>query len=64
MAKRTGLPSVQRLALQMCRLISRYQGLIVVLYPANPALHAALAAALAACEELRVEIAPVLEQGV
>jgi len=35
-----------------------------VLYPANPALHAALAAALAACEELRVEIAPVLEQGV
>lgn len=63
MAKRSGVPSMQRIARALCSFITRYQSVIVLLYPSNTALHAALAAALTACQTLQDELAKVRELG-
>jgi len=64
MSKRTGLPTSKGLAYQLCRILAKYHAVILLAYPASPALHAAVAAAMTACEELRKQIALNEEIGV
>lgn len=62
--RRTGLPSLDKIAREMCRLIVTFTPIIRSLYPENAALLAALAAANAACEALEEQISGVLQEGV
>jgi hypothetical protein len=64
MARRTGLPSLMRVAKEMCRLIAFATPIVQKLYPGNVPLAAALAAANAACEVLHAEIAVTIGEGV
>ena len=64
MARRNYLPTTQKRALALCKIIVKAQPIITVAFPSNAALQAALSAALAACETLRVEVAKELEPGV
>jgi hypothetical protein len=57
MAKRTGMPTSKALAYRLCRILAKYQAVIILAYPSSPALHAAVSAAMAACEELKKQIA-------
>lgn len=63
MAKRIGVFSLQKFSKQVCRLISKYQAIIKLVYPENTALHAALDAAGAACAVLNTELEAVREYG-
>jgi len=63
MARRTGVPTLQKTALLMCKLLNKYRSVIVLLYPTNLALAAAMAAAGAACHELELELAKVRDIG-
>jgi hypothetical protein len=63
MARRNYLPTTQKRALALCKIVVKAQPVITVLYPTNVALAAALSAALAACEALRIEVAKELEPG-
>lgn len=63
MAKRTGVPTLIKVAERMCQLIVTYSPVIQSLYPANTALQAALAAANAACQTLHNQLAEVREYG-
>lgn len=63
MARKTGVPSLMWVARRMCDLINRFTPIILQLYPSNTALHAALAAANAACATLHAELAAVREYG-
>lgn len=64
MASRTGLPALKKVGSEMCRLIVKFAPVIQLAYPDSPALQAALAAALAACQELEKEITDNLPIGV
>lgn len=64
MARRTGLPSILHLAKQMCRLIALFTPVVKQVYPSATALHAALAAANAACETLHDAITDTIPEGV
>lgn len=63
MTRRTGVPSLIDVASELCRLVSKYGTIIITLYPESTALHAALAAATAACSELEEELQKVRETG-
>lgn len=63
MAARTGVPTLMGLAEQMCRYIVRFTPIIQTAFPSNPALQAALVAALAACGELGKELRIVRDYG-
>lgn len=63
MTRRTGVPSLISLAKRMCQLIVQFSPVIQKLYPENAALHAALAAANAACAALHLELEAVREYG-
>ena len=63
MATRTGIPTLLNLATKLCRALSKFGVGIVLLYPTNTALLAALNAALAACGTLQEELAKVREIG-
>lgn len=63
MARRTGVPSLLDAARELCRLLAKFNDIIVLLYPSSPALHAALAAANAACATLAQELNKVREYG-
>lgn len=63
MARRTGLPTLLKLAQEMCRLIVKFTPIIQTLYGGNTALMAALAAANAACAELVAETSAVIQPG-
>lgn len=56
MARRTGLPTLRQLGRAMCRIITAWGPVIRLVYPANTALHAAIAAAMSACEVMVAEI--------
>lgn len=62
--KRDGLFSISKTAHVMCRLLVDFSPVIQKLYPSNTALHAALAAALAACQVLQEETTAQRELGV
>lgn len=61
MAARTGIPSILRITLELCRLLSKFSPVLSVRYAGNPALLAALASAQAACGVLAQEAAKVRE---
>jgi hypothetical protein len=64
MAPRIGFYTLRKLGQQMCKYIVQFSPAIQQAYPNNGALHAALAAALAACSVLDQEIALEQEPGV
>lgn len=63
MARRTGIPTIQTVARQLCKYVTKYSSVIAKLYPENAALLAALTAAAAACQVLQVELEAVREYG-
>lgn len=63
MAKRTGVPSLMWVATRMCTLLAKFTPVIIVAFPGSTALHAALAAAGAACATLNAELAQVRDYG-
>jgi len=62
--QRIGFFSIRKHARQMCKYILQFSPVIARIYPDNPALLAALAAASAACEVLVNEIDQVADSGV
>lgn len=64
MARRTGLSSLRRIGLEMCKMIAFASPIVERIYPGNTALKAALSAANAACEVLVAEINVTLPPGV
>lgn len=63
MAKRTGVPTMLKVAQRLCQLIVLFGPIIKNLYPANTTLAAALDTASAACQALTAELAAVREYG-
>ncbi len=63
MARRTMVPTLTKAAKEMCRVIIAANPIIRRLFPDNVALHAALDAALAACQLLHDELIPVRDIG-
>lgn len=63
MARRTGVPALMMIAMELCRLITKFTPIITQLYPTNAALLAALAAANAACSVLHAELSAVRAYG-
>ncbi len=63
MAKRTGIPTLQKVAHQLCKYLSKYTTVITLLYPDNGTLLAAMAAAHTACAVLEQELALVRDYG-
>lgn len=63
MARRTGISSINKIAKEMCRLVTTFTPIIQRIYPENVALLAALDAANAACALLVVESENALEFG-
>lgn len=63
MAARNGVPTMIKVAQNLCRLIVKFSPVITVQYPTNAALLAALAAANAACAALEAQLALVREFG-
>lgn len=64
MARRNGMPTMRKVALRLCLLITRFDVVIRKQFPENAALLAALDAAVVACAVLRQEIEAVLPIGV
>lgn len=62
--RRTGIPSLIQVSKVLCELLVHFSPIIRRLYPSNTALHAALAAAEAACAVLRDELEAQREIGV
>lgn len=54
--RRDGLFSLEKVARRMCQLITKFEPVIRELYPDNALLLAALAAAMAACQELERQV--------
>jgi len=63
MSRRTGIPTMLKVAQYLCKLITTYTPVITQLYPNNEDLLAALAAANTACAALSASLAPVRETG-
>lgn len=63
MARRTGVPSLMFIARRLCILIVKFTPVIMQVYPTSTALHAALAAANAACATLHEQLAAVRAYG-
>lgn len=63
MARRNGVPSLQKTAQLLCRLITVFSPLIQRQFPDNTPLLTALAAAHAACEALDAQLVPIRDVG-
>lgn len=63
MAKRTGVPSLLKIAKTLCKFVALYGTLIKNLYPDNTALHLAIDTANTACAVLAEELEQVREYG-
>lgn len=63
MARRIGLRTIRTLAFRICGLIGKFTPAIVATHPTNVLLHAALAAANAACATLVSEADSAFELG-
>jgi len=63
MSRRTGIPTTISLAHQLCRAVVIFDPLIRKVTNNDPAVLAALAAAMAACQLLVTELETYLEQG-
>lgn len=63
MTTRTYVPTLQKVAKQLCKYVVLGAPVIERQYPGNATLQAALATALAACQLLDVELEDVREYG-
>lgn len=63
MARKTGVPALQKVAARLCQLVLRYYDVIRVLSGDDPVVLAALDAAQLACYSLRNAIGPLREIG-
>jgi hypothetical protein len=63
MARRTGIPELNKVAKRLCKLITAFAPIIRRLYPDNDTLLAALETAQAACHLLEEETAAVIVYG-
>lgn len=63
MATRTGAPTIKKIAIRLCQLLTKFTPILTALHPGNTALLAALAAANGACSVLVEEIEGVIEYG-
>lgn len=63
MAARTGVPTLSKVAHQLCKYVVLFSPTIQRAYPDNVTLQAALATALAACNALGEELEAVREYG-
>lgn len=61
--RRDGLFSLQKTARRLCYLITKFEPIIRQLYPNNALLLAALAAAMAACQELEKQVSLEITPG-
>lgn len=64
MARRTGVPSLMKVAREMCRLITKFSPVIAQYFPGSTGVQAALAAANAACAALHDALMEIQEEGV
>jgi len=60
---RTGIPSIQKAALKLCNLLSKFAPIINLYYGDDPLVQPALAAAQAACAALRTALEPHRQYG-
>lgn len=63
MAKRTGAPTLLKLAERMCQFVGLYGNTIKSAYPSNTALHTAVDAANLACATLALELETAIPKG-
>lgn len=63
MAARTGMPTITKLAKQLCKYIVQFEPIIRVVTSNDPAVLAALAAALSACQVLDAELTAYIPVG-
>lgn len=63
MTRRTGIPTMQKLAVRLCTAITAFTPIIVVAYPGDTVILAALAAAQTACQTLSAELAARRDYG-
>lgn len=59
MTRRTGIPSLIQVGKLLCKYITNYTSVILLLYPDNEELAAALAAANTACAALIAILGPL-----
>lgn len=60
---RTGIPTIQVVALRLCRLLDAFAPIIVAAYGDDPLVAPALEAAQAACATLRTALEPHRSRG-
>lgn len=63
MARRTGAPTLQKVAIKMCGYVAKFTPTIAAAFPDNDVLLAALAAAGVACQALSEQLELVREIG-
>lgn len=63
MAKRTGMPALVSVAKEMCRLITKFEPIIRATTGNDPAVSAALTAAMTACGVLEEVLSEQIEPG-
>lgn len=61
--RRDGLPTILKVARELCRLLTKFTPKIIELYPDNTALHDALNDAAAVCAVLVVIVDAAVEPG-
>jgi hypothetical protein len=64
MAQRTGMPSIRDTARELCRLLDKFDTVILQVTDNDVAVAAALAAAKAACSVLELTMVEHIEPGV
>lgn len=62
--RKTGITSLMKLGKEMCRLITKFSSIIIIVSNNDPAVATALQAALAACSALEEKLAELKEPGV
>ena len=60
---RTGIPTIQVVALKLCRLLDTFAPIIIAAYGEDPLVAPALAAAQASCAALRAALEPHRSRG-
>jgi hypothetical protein len=63
MAKRDGVPTLQKWAKRLCAALTKFTPYLITKYSGNATLIAALTAAQAACATLNIELEKVRDYG-
>lgn len=60
---RTGIPTIQKVALRLCKLLDHFAPIINLYYGTDPLVAPALLAAQEACSALRIALEPHRQTG-